>query len=109
PTPFSVRSHPLPDRKPRAENEVGQPRTECRVPRTQFRQFMQAIASARTLWFMSFPISGRELEAAREDVVQALGVHFANDDISIEELDRRLTLAIRATTRAQLTDILADL
>lgn len=58
---------------------------------------------------MALPTGASGLEAVRENVIQALGVHFANDDVSIEELDRRLTLAIRATTRDELTDILADL
>jgi hypothetical protein len=58
---------------------------------------------------MALPASSRDLDAVREDVIQALGVHFANDAISIEELDQRLTIAIRATTRAELTDVIADL
>src|SRR6185503_11365098 len=58
---------------------------------------------------MTHPTTGRELETAREDVIQALGVHFASDDISVDELDRRLTPAIRATSRAELMEILADL
>ena len=58
---------------------------------------------------MALPAGSRDLDVVREDVVQALGVHFANDVISIEELDRRLTLAVRATTHSELTDILRDL
>jgi hypothetical protein len=58
---------------------------------------------------MALPASSRDLDVVREDVIQSLGVHFANDAISVEELDRRLTLAIRATTRAELTGLLADL
>jgi hypothetical protein len=58
---------------------------------------------------MSHPITDRSLENAREDVIQALGVHFATDDISVEELDRRLTLAMRARSQAELKDLLADL
>ena len=58
---------------------------------------------------MALPAGSRDLEAVREDVVQALGVHFANDVIPIEELDRRLTPAVRAATGTELTDILRDL
>ena len=58
---------------------------------------------------MTHSTVGRELETAREDVIQALGVHFASEDITVDDLDRRLTLAIRATSRAELMEILADL
>jgi len=58
---------------------------------------------------MVHPQPAREIELAREDVIQALGVHFASDNISVEELDRRLTLAIRSTSRAELMELLADL
>jgi hypothetical protein len=58
---------------------------------------------------MAHPQPARDLELAREDVIQALGVHFASDDISVEELDRRLTLAIRSKSRSELTELLADL
>jgi hypothetical protein len=58
---------------------------------------------------MAHPQLARELERAREDAIQALGVHFASDDISVDELDRRLTLAIRARSRAELSELLADL
>jgi hypothetical protein len=54
-------------------------------------------------------ITGRDLETARDDVIQALGVHFASDDISLDELDRRLTLAFRAQNLAELTAVLDDL
>src|SRR6185436_6509788 len=47
---------------------------------------------------MATSITTRDLETARENVIQALGVHFASDQIAVDELDRRLTLAIRATT-----------
>jgi hypothetical protein len=58
---------------------------------------------------MTLPSGSRDLAVVREDVIEALGVHFANDAISMDELDRRLTLAIRATTRAELTQLIADL
>jgi hypothetical protein len=58
---------------------------------------------------MTHSVTERDLEDARDDVVQALGVHFATDDISMDELDRRLTLAMRARSRAELKEILADL
>jgi hypothetical protein len=49
------------------------------------------------------------LEGARERVVHALGVHFANDDLTLDELERRLSLAFQATTPAALEPLLADL
>jgi hypothetical protein len=58
---------------------------------------------------MVYPEPARDLERAREDAIQSLGVHFASDDFSVDELDRRLTLAIRAKTRAELSELLADL
>jgi hypothetical protein len=58
---------------------------------------------------VSTPVPLREISAAREHVIQALGVHFASDDLSVDELDRRLTTAIRATTREELDKLLADL
>ena len=54
-------------------------------------------------------ISPRDLAHSREDVIQALGIHFANNDISVEMLEQRLTLAFQSETRDQLFDLLADL
>jgi hypothetical protein len=53
--------------------------------------------------------AGQHLEAVREDVIQALGVHFANDDINVEELDRRLAAAVKAGSRAELQELVSDL
>ena len=58
---------------------------------------------------MAIPAGARHLNTVRDDVIQALGMHFASDDISIEELDRRLTLAVRASTHNELIELLADL
>jgi hypothetical protein len=58
---------------------------------------------------MTVPAERHELEAAREEVLQGLGAHFASDALSVDELDKRLALAFRATTRAELGELLADL
>ncbi len=49
------------------------------------------------------------LAQARERAVNALSVHFANDAISLEELERRIELAYRATSGAELDALTADL
>lgn len=51
----------------------------------------------------------RELETAREETIRVLGVHFGNDDLDVDELDRRLALAVRAGSRAELADLVAGL
>ena len=52
------------------------------------------------------PIS---LNAARERVIDALSNHFAQDDISLDELERRLERAYKANTIAELDQLTADL
>jgi hypothetical protein len=52
------------------------------------------------------PIS---LNAARERVIEALSNHFAQDDLSLEELERRLERAYKANTIAELDQLTADL
>ena len=49
------------------------------------------------------------LETRRDQVVEALSSHFANDRISLEEFERRVEVAYAAGTPARLDDLLADL
>jgi hypothetical protein len=52
------------------------------------------------------PIS---LNQARERVIEALSTHFAQDDISLEELERRLERAYKATNLTELDALTLDL
>ena len=45
---------------------------------------------------------------ARERVVQLLSHHFANDGITVDELERRLDLAYKAPTLVELDQLVAD-
>jgi hypothetical protein len=47
--------------------------------------------------------------AARERVIQALCLHFASDHLSMDELERRLELAYKATSATQLDGLVSDL
>ncbi len=49
------------------------------------------------------------LADARERAVNALSVHFANDAITLEELERRIELAYRATNAVELEALTSDL
>jgi hypothetical protein len=49
------------------------------------------------------------LRERREQTIQRLIEHFADDRITVEELEQRLDLAHRATDEAGLTELLADL
>lgn len=55
------------------------------------------------------PLPPVPLDQARERAVNALSVHFANDAITIEELERRIELAYRAKSPAELEALTADL
>ena len=57
---------------------------------------------------MSF-VPGEPIDAVREKVVSALSLHFANDRLTLEELESRLALVYSARTHADLTQLLADL
>ncbi len=46
---------------------------------------------------------------AREGIARALSLHFAEDNIDTDELERRLALVYAATTMADLDAIVADL
>lgn len=49
------------------------------------------------------------LERERERTIESLSQHFAQDDINVEELERRLEVATRAKGVAELRALLADL
>ena len=49
------------------------------------------------------------LNRAREQKINELSQHFANDDLTIEELERRIELVYKAGTVADLEAITADL
>jgi uncharacterized protein DUF1707 len=49
------------------------------------------------------------LRDARERAIALLSDRFAKDDLEMEEFDRRVTLAHRATTVKELDDLVADL
>lgn len=51
----------------------------------------------------------RQIENARERVIDALSTHFANDDISMEELERRIERVYAAQTLAAVGDALVGL
>ena len=57
---------------------------------------------------MSF-VPGEPIEVVREKVVSALSLHFANDRLTLEELENRLALVYSARTHSDLTQLLADL
>jgi hypothetical protein len=49
------------------------------------------------------------LKRRRDDVIEALTRHFAEDTIDLEEFEQRITVAHRATELATLDELLADL
>lgn len=49
------------------------------------------------------------LNRAREQKITELSQHFANDDLSLDDLERRIELVYKATTVAELDAITADL
>jgi len=49
------------------------------------------------------------LNRAREQTISELSQHFANDDLSIDELERRIELVYKVATVAELEAITADL
>jgi hypothetical protein len=55
------------------------------------------------------PLPARQLESARERVIDTLSTHFANDDLSMEELERRIERVYAAQTQAAITEVLAGL
>jgi hypothetical protein len=49
------------------------------------------------------------LSRAREQKISELSTHFANDDLSLEDLERRIERVYRANSVAELEEITADL
>lgn len=49
------------------------------------------------------------MEQARERTIDVLSTHFANDGITLDELERRLELAYRARSMADLAALTSDL
>lgn len=64
-------------------------------------------------WFSRAPVARSapttELAIVREEVIDALGVAFAQGDLEIAELEGRLTLAFRTSDAAALRELVADL
>ena len=54
-------------------------------------------------------LSPRQIEAQRERIVDRLTQHFAQDDLTMDELERRLSLVYAAHTPAELTAVLDGL
>lgn len=50
-----------------------------------------------------------QLERSRDDILERLGIHFANDDLSMDELEHRLELAFKARDQYELSSLIADL
>jgi DUF1707 SHOCT-like domain/Cell wall-active antibiotics response LiaF, C-terminal len=55
------------------------------------------------------PTSVQALERERERVIALLSRHFANDDLSLDELETRLELAYRAGSVAEVRALVSDL
>src|SRR3954468_10551628 len=49
------------------------------------------------------------MEQARERTIDLLSTHFANDALTLEELERRMELAYRATSMTELAALTSDL
>jgi len=49
------------------------------------------------------------LSRAREEKISELSTHFANDDLSLDDLERRIERVYKAASVAELEDITADL
>ena len=54
-------------------------------------------------------LPARQLESTRERVIDTLSTHFANDDLSMEELERRIERVYAAQTPAAIAEVLAGL
>ena len=56
-----------------------------------------------------YPVPYSDVTREREQVVEALCVHFAQDDIGMESLEQRLSMAYASQTTDELRDALAGL
>jgi hypothetical protein len=57
----------------------------------------------------SRPLPAPVLKERREQIISVLSAHFAEDRLTLEQLETRLDLALRATTPAELESLVADL
>src|SRR4051812_20670863 len=55
------------------------------------------------------PLSPHSLTRAREQKINELSTHFANDDLSLEDLERRIERVYKAASVVELEEITADL
>src|SRR3954468_21461384 len=58
---------------------------------------------------MSEPLPPPSLSRAREQKIGELSRHFANDDLSLEDLERRIERVYKAASLGELETITADL
>src|SRR5437660_12306135 len=58
---------------------------------------------------MPDPAPVPSLARAREQKISELSTHFANDDLSLEELEQRIERVYRANSVVELEEITADL
>jgi hypothetical protein len=58
---------------------------------------------------MAEPFPPPQLSRAREQKITELSQHFANDDLSLEDLERRIERVYKAVSMAELESITADL
>src|SRR6185312_10181555 len=58
---------------------------------------------------MAEPLPPPSLARAREQKISELSTHFANDDLTLEDLERRIERVYKATNVVELEAITADL
>src|SRR6185312_17365173 len=58
---------------------------------------------------MAEPLPPPSLARAREQKISELSEHFANDDLSLEDLERRIERVYKASSMVDLEQITADL
>src|ERR1041384_5480940 len=58
---------------------------------------------------MAEPLPPPSLARAREQKINELSTHFANDDLSLDDLERRIERVYKAANVAELEEITADL
>ena len=81
-----------------------------RLPRARRRYIVHATLPGTIAMSSAQPSPPAiQLAAERDRVVQALSAHFANDLLTLEELDDRLARAYHATSLEQVRAALADL
>lgn len=51
----------------------------------------------------------QQLERSRDEILEMLGIHFSNDDLTMDELEHRLELAFKARDDVELASLVADL